>query len=235
MPLLALALLLPALAAPSGLRLEALRGDGANNNPALGVTVSVAVRLLDAAGKPVPKALIVFTGPTSGPSVEFGSEGAVAETVTDDSGVALSPRLRPVGGNGPVEIRITASQGGEFAHLVVHQMNLGAGDAAGREAELRMVKLPEPDGSGRPSSRQPALRVKIEDGKGRPVASADVLFILRRLPGGKTQEISRVLAHSDAAGEAAGQVPRPAGNGRLEFCVTAVSGGRSVTAYFPVD
>jgi hypothetical protein len=233
---LAFSLLVPALAAAGGLRIEALRGEGANNNPALGVTVSPAVRLLDASGQPVPKALIVFTGPATGPSVDFGGQGAVAETVTDESGVAISPHLRPVGGNGPVEIRIMASRGGEFAHFVVHQMNLGVGDAAAREAELSMVKLPEPAGSGKPSSRQSALRVKIEDGKGRPVASADVLFILRKLPGGgKMQEVSRALAQSDSAGEAAGQAPRPSGNVRLEFCVTAVSGGRSVTAYFPVD
>ena len=233
---LAFSLLVPPLAASGGLRIEALRGDGANNNPALGVTVSPAVRLLDASGKPVPKALIVFTGPAAGPSVEFGSEGATAEAVTDESGVAIAPRLRPVGGNGPVEIRIMASRGGEFAHFVVHQMNLGVGDAAGREAELSMTKLPEPAGSPRPSSRQSALRVKIEDGKGRPVASADVLFILRKLPvGGKTQEVSRASAQSDSAGEAAGQAPRPSGNVPLEFCVTAVSGGRTVTAYFPVN
>src|ERR1035441_4033682 len=87
------------LSLPGGLRIEALRGDGANNNPALGVTVSPAVRLLDASGKPVPKALIVFTGPATGPSVDFGDQGATAETVTDESGVAIAPRLRPVGGN----------------------------------------------------------------------------------------------------------------------------------------
>ena len=234
--LLAFSLLAPALAASGGLRIEALRGDGANNNPALGVTVSPAVRLLDASGKAVPKALIVFTGPAAGPSVEFGSEGATAEAVTDESGVAIAPRLRPVGGNGPVEIRIMASRGGEFAHFVVHQMNLGVDAAAGREAELSLVKLPEPAGSPRPSSRQSALRVKIEDGNGRPVASANVLFILRKFPGGgKMQEVSRALAQSDSAGEAAGQAPRPSGNVPLEFCVTAVSGGRTVTAYFPVN
>ena len=232
---LACSLLVPALAA-GGLRIEALRGDGANNNPALGVTVSPAVRLLDASGKPVPKALIVFTGPAAGPSVEFGSEGATAEAVTDESGVAIAPRLRAVGGNGPVEIRIMASRGGEFAHFVVHQMNLGVDADAGREAELSLVKLPEPAGSPKPSSRQSALRVKIEDGKGRPVASANVLFILRKLPaGGKIQEVSRASAQSDSAGEAAGQAPRPSGNAPLEFCVTAVSGERTVTAYFPVN
>jgi hypothetical protein len=231
-----LALLVGTLPASSGLRIEALRGDGTNNNPALGVSVSPAVRVLDSDGKPVPKVLIVFTGPPAGPSVEFGTQGAVAQTVTDESGVAISPRLRPVGGNGPLEIRITASLGGEFAHFVVRQMNLGVGDAAGREAELSMVKVPEPAGSARPSSRLLTLRVKIEDGKGRPAASADVLFILRKLTGGgRTQEVSRALAQSDSAGEAAGQAPRPSGNVRLEFCVTAVSGGRSVTAYFPVN
>ena len=115
-------------------------------------------------------------------------------------------------------------------------MNLGVDDAAGREAELSMAKLPEPAGSVPPSSRQTTLRVKIEDGKGRPVASADVLFILRKFPGGgKVQEVSRVIVQSDSAGEAAGQAPRPSGNARLEFCVTAVSAGRSVTAYFPVN
>jgi hypothetical protein len=55
------------------------------------------------------------------------------------------------------------------------------------------------------------------------------------IDGQKTQEVSRALARSDSAGEASGQAPRPSGNVPLEFCVTAVSGGRSVTAYFPVD
>jgi hypothetical protein len=232
---MALALLLMQnVAAAGGLKIEVLRGDGANDNPTLGVSVSPVVRVLDASGRPVPEAMVVFTSPTSGPSVEFGTQGAAAETVTDESGVAICPRPRPVGGNGPVEIRITASYGGEFAHFVVHQMILGVGDAASREAELSMVKLAEPAGS--PSSRRSTLRVKIEDGKGRQVTSAKVLFILRKLAsGGKTQEVSRVLAQSDTAGEAVGEAPRPSGNVRLEFCVTAVSGGRSVTAYFPVN
>jgi hypothetical protein len=234
---LALAMLLvQTAAAASGLRIEALRGDGANHNPALGVSVSPVVRVLDSGGKPVPKALVVFTSPTTGPRVEFGTLGAAAETVTDESGVAICPRLRAVGGNGPVEIRITASQGGEFAHFVIHQMNLGVGAATGREAELSIVKVPEPAESRSPSSGQLTLRVKIEDGKGLPVISADVQFILRKLASdGNSLEVWRVTAQSDSSGEATGEAPHTPGNVRLEFCVRAVSSGRSVTAYFPVN
>ena len=222
--------------ATGGLKIEALRGNGANNNPALGLSLSPAVRVLDASGKPVPKALVVFTSPTTGPRVEFGTQGETAETVTDEFGVAVSPRLRPLGGNGPVEIRITASQGGEFAHCVVHQMNVGLGDASRREMELSLVKIPELAEFGKSRSRRFTLRLRIEDGMGRPLVSADVLFILRRLDNsGKVTEVSRVVAKSDAAGEATGEVLRPSGNGHLEFSVSASSNGRVVTAYFPVD
>jgi len=116
---------------------------------------------------------------------------------------------------------------------VVHQMNLGVGGGDSRETELSVVKLPLP--AGQPPDRS-TLRVKVEDGNGRPAVSAEVQFILRRLEsGGKVREIARVSARTDSAGEATGQTPLPAGRGRLEFCVTAATGGHFVTAYFPVN
>ena len=48
------------------LRIEVLRGEGANNNAAQNLETTAVIRVLDARGVGVPNALVVFTGPDSG-------------------------------------------------------------------------------------------------------------------------------------------------------------------------
>jgi hypothetical protein len=224
--ILALAWLGAAASVPGAMRIEVLRGDGANNNAAQGLGTSPAVRVLDAKGQPAAKVLVVFSAPESGASVQFAGEGSSATALTDESGVAVAPHLRPTGGNGPVEIRVMANLEGEFVNAVIHQMNLGTGADPHPERELSLVKLPEASG----------IAVRVEDGSGRAVPSATVVFVLRKVSGkGKTEELLRSVTTSNADGQARAAAPRRSGNARLEFMVQAESDGRRATDYFRVD
>jgi hypothetical protein len=94
---------------------EVLRGEGANNNAILGAATSPMVRVTDGNGNPVRDALVVFDAPQSGPTADSGGSGASAHGLTSETGVVGAPAVRAVAGDGPVEIRVTASQAGQFA------------------------------------------------------------------------------------------------------------------------
>src|ERR1017187_474728 len=125
--------------AAGAIRVEVLRGDGVNNNAILGEGTAPMVRVTDGNGNPVLDALVVFSAPESGASVDFGGSGPSAHGLTSDTGVVGTPPVRPVAGNGPVEIRVTASSSGQFANAIVHQMNLGVNGKAGCAQELDVV------------------------------------------------------------------------------------------------
>ena len=223
--------LLPALAGAT-LRIEILRGEGANSNAATRTATSPVVRVWDASG-PLPDALVVFTAPETGASVVFSGSGSVGEAITDESGTAASPRVQPVGGNGPVSIRVMASKNKEFAQIVIHQMNLGLGENGARDSELNIVLLPVEGSSG--DARGLKFRVRVDDGRDRPVTGAAVAFALRKTDrSGTAVELWRAQFVSDERGEAQCTVPRRRGGGRLEFEVRAALQGQAATRYFPV-
>ena len=232
------AVLFLALIAPparAALHVEVVRGEGSNNNALQGPAVLLAVRVLDEAGQPVTGALVVFSSPTGGPSVEFSGFEAEANTLTGDSGVAVAPRVRPVGGNGPVEIRVLASRAGEFANCVIHQMNLGVDGNADWEGELDVVRL-RPAREGRKVAAASSFSVRVEDARGRPVPLAAVLFVLRRVGrGGEAEELSRTPSTAGENGEATAPLPKRSGKRNLEFMVQAAEHGRRATRYFPID
>lgn len=215
--------------AAGALRIEVLRGEGGNNNATQNLGTSPVVRVVDAHGAPVPDALVVFTSPETGATVVFAGEGASAQVLTDESGIAAAPRERVVG-NGPVEIQVMANLDGGFANAVIHQMNLGAGNTADRGQELCLMRLP-PAQSGAADPRSQVLGIRVEDGTGRPVAAASVLFVLR-LDG---RELSRTVATSNANGEVFGDLPEGYRRAGPEFMVQAQSEGRRVTDYFRLE
>jgi hypothetical protein len=230
-----LALLAAGAAAPLALRVEAVRGDGANNNATLGIATAPAVRVLDGNGQPVEGALVIFSPPEKGVSVTFAGYDSVATAITDDSGVAVAPPLRPKGGNGPLEIRVTASYGSELANCAIRQINLGVGGDAERERELDVVRLPEEVPASGQGPRGVEFLVRLDDGMGRPAASASVVFTLRRVrSGGKTEELSRVATASGEDGKALALMPKRSG-ARLELVVQAEWNGRRATRYFPLN
>jgi hypothetical protein len=223
-----LALWAAADAAPA-LRIEVLRGEGANNNAAQNMGISPVIRVLDARGAAVAGALVVFTGPDSGAAVEFAGLGPSAQAFTDESGVAAAPRMHAIG-NGPVEIQVMANAERDFANIVIHQMNLGAGNGAGRERELSLTRVP-PAEDGADDPKANALGIRVEDGTGRAVSSATVLFVLRE----DGKEVSRTVVTSNSAGEAFMGLPEPRRQEHLECMVQAKSDGRLTTDYFRLD
>jgi protocatechuate 3,4-dioxygenase beta subunit len=217
---------LAAAAAAGAIRVEVVRGEGSNNNGAQGSSISPVVRVTDESGAPVRDALVVFEAPTSGPSVDFGGSGPSAHGLSSETGVVAAPTIRPVAGDGPVEIRITASQGGQFANAVIHQMNLGVSGSA-RAQELDVVAVP------RATPSEKTFTVRVEDSDGHPVALASALIVLRRVAGGKVEELDRQQGPTAENGQLSGEFPKLSASGTLEFMVRAEFDGRRATRYFP--
>lgn len=228
-------LALLASAAAGAIRVEVVRGEGANNNAVLGASASPVVRVTDATGNPVRDALVVFEAPASGPSVDFGGSSPSAHGLSSDAGMVAAPPARPVGGDGPLEIRITASQAGQFANAIIHQMNLGVNGNAARAQELDVVRVPQDAPSGKPSARLVDFTVQVEDVEGRPVESATVVLVLRRVgANGKIEELERQQGPTSDTGRLTGQFAKLSAAGTLEVMVRADFDGRRATRYFRV-
>jgi len=170
---------------------------------------------------------VVFEAPASGPSVDFGGSGPSAHGLSSETGVVAAPPVRPITGDGPVEIRVTASHAGEFGNATIHQMNLGVGGAAARAQELDVVAVP------RATPTDKTFTVRVEDGEGHPVPVATVLLVLRRVAGGKVEELDRQQGPSDASGQLTGEFAKLSAGGTLEIMARAEFDGRRATRYFP--
>lgn len=224
---------LPPMPAAAALSIDVVRGDGGNNNPATGRTVSPVIRVVDA-GKPVSNALVIFSSPETGPSFEFDEGGRSANTTTGESGTAVAPSGRPVGGNGPMEIRVVANHGGQFANAVIREMNVGVNFDSSRTTELDVFEVPQTAEPGRPGRTLRSV-VRVQDGNGMPVNGATVVFILRKLSSsGKVEKLAETTATSGANGEAAGVLPRQSANAHLECMIEANSAGRRVTEFLAI-
>jgi protocatechuate 3,4-dioxygenase beta subunit len=170
----AIALCLAGPASAAGIHIETTAGSGFNNR--VGVrTQSPVVRVTDDAGKPVSGAVVIFTAPATGPSVEFGN-AFTAQAVTDESGTAIAPSARPVGGDGPVSIAIMVEKDGSVTNGLVSQMNLGFSptDVSG---DMEISVLPESK-QERGSAGKRILRMRVTDAHGRAVAGAKVSITL---------------------------------------------------------
>jgi hypothetical protein len=219
----------------AAIRVEVLRGEGANNNAILGAATSPMVRVTDGNGNPVRDALVVFDAPQSGPSVDFGGSGASAHGLTSETGVVGAPAVRAVAGDGPVEIRVTASQAGQFANAIIHQMNLGVSGNAARAQELDVAAAPGETPYAEAAARSADFTVRVEDAEGRPVQRATVFLVLRRVGlGGKVEELERQQGPTSETGQLTGQFTKLSSSGALEFMVRAEFGGRRATRYFRV-
>ena len=217
-----------AIAAAGAIRVEVVRGEGANNNAILGAATSPMVRVTDGNGNPVRDALVVFEAPASGPSVDFGGSGPSAHGLSSETGVVGAPPARPVSGDGPVEIRVTASQAGQFANTVIHQMNLGVSGSAARARELDVVAVP------REAPAAKSFTVRVEDSEGRPVPLANVVLVLRKVSaGGKVEELERQQGPTGENGQLTGEFAKLSAGGNLEFMARADFDGRRATRYFP--
>jgi hypothetical protein len=104
----------------TGLKVEAVEGDGAINSIRLKHGHDPAVRVQDAAGKPIAGATVTFLLPRSGASGTFLDHGLSLTTETDSQGRAVGRGMRPNAVEGQFHIRVTASwQGSEGATTLV--------------------------------------------------------------------------------------------------------------------
>jgi len=155
--------------------------------------------------------------------------------LSSETGVVGAPAVRPVSGNGPVEIRVTASQAGQFANAVIHQMNLGVGGEAARAQELDVVEVRRDPPPGTPGGRSLDFAVRVEDGDGHPVQWATVVLVLRKVgAGGKIEELDRQQGPTSETGQLMGEFTKLSTAGTLEFMVRADFNGRRATRYFRV-
>lgn len=111
------------------LKLVVLAGDGAINNIRQRVAREPIVQAQDENDRPIAGALITFTTPGNGPGATFANGSRFATAITDSEGRAAAAGLRPSGGNGSYEIRVTASYRGQTARAAIHQSNAGFGAA----------------------------------------------------------------------------------------------------------
>jgi hypothetical protein len=212
------------------LQIEIVRGGGANNYSGNGQrNPPPRVRVLDEKGTAVAGAVVIFTAPSAGPSVDFAGTGRVAHALTDESGDAGAPSLRPTGGVGPLAIEILAEKDGETANALLYQMNLGAMPDSDRDLEI--VAIPDVNADTK-NTHRPQLRVRVVGTDQRPVAGASVLFQLRAWNAGKLEELKRVSRISGSDGMAEFGVDMNIGKTETEFVVRAEAGGLVATRFF---
>ena len=122
---------LPAFAqdAPK-LNIVIVEGEGALNNVKQRVNREPIVQVEDENHKPVAGAAVVFLLPSQGPSGTFANGTQTLTVTTDSTGRATAAGIRPNKQTGRMQIRVTASQGGQTATAVITQMNV-VGAAAG--------------------------------------------------------------------------------------------------------
>lgn len=192
----------PVHAAAPALRIKVLRGSSSNNNMATGGSVSPAVLVMNALGKPVEGALVIFMAPSTGSSVDFSGTGPLVSVQTDETGTEVAPRIRPVGGNGPVEISVLAEKNGISANVSIYQMNLGLKiDPGPAPQELDLVIIPVSAATHHDQARKVLLRV--QDATGQPRAGARVECSWRSHSGSRSGEFGRpYVTTSNAGGDA---------------------------------
>jgi hypothetical protein len=234
---LASLLLCPAAAAaPPELVLQVLRGEASNNNAISGTAISPAVRVVTPGGVPVAGALVQFQAPSAGASVEFAAYGAVAHVLSNESGVATAPPLKPVVADGPLEIKVTAVKEGQSANASILQMNLGV-EGANTQDELEIVSISATTGlrqSG-PLNLGPtrAFHIRVEDGSGKPVAGAQTQITMQVITrAGKVDGIDLGKAVSGPDGHVGATISQNTGQGVPEVVVKASLNGRYATRYF---
>jgi uncharacterized GH25 family protein len=204
-----------------------VRGNG-NNNLYGRVGQSILLRVTDDAGNPIKGASVIFSSVDIGPSVDFGGNARTAQAETDERGTAGGPSVRPIGGNGPVEVAVLVEKDGETANVVVYQMNLGFAADAG-QGDLEVSKLAGPT---RDIHADRIVRLSVTDVAGKPVAGAKVLLSVPPRKSGKTETLS-TESRPDGIAEFALDAKKFRGVTRV--VVQAVAGDLTATRFIPLE
>jgi hypothetical protein len=118
--------------APAGLQIVIVEGEGALNNIKQRVNRDPIVQVEDENHKPIAGAAVVFILPNQGPGGTFANGTSTLTTTTDAQGQAVARGIRFNNQVGNMQMRVTASFGGQTATAVITQTNLiGASSGGG--------------------------------------------------------------------------------------------------------
>src|SRR6266852_1902411 len=117
---------------PASLQIVIVEGEGALNNIKQRVNRDPIVQVEDENHKPIAGAAVVFTLPNQGPGGTFENGSNTLTTTTNNLGQAVARGIRFNNQVGSMQMRITASFGGQTATAVMTQTNLiGASSGGG--------------------------------------------------------------------------------------------------------
>ena len=116
---------------PASLQIVIVEGEGALNNIKQRVTRDPIVQVEDENHKPIAGAAVVFILPNQGPGGTFSNGTSTLTTTTDTQGQAVARGIRFNNQVGNMQMRVTASFGGQTATAVITQTNLIGANSGG--------------------------------------------------------------------------------------------------------
>ncbi len=130
----------PATAQPpsGGLQLLIVEGDGAINNVKQRVNRETIVQVEDENHRPIAGAAVIFFLPNQGPGGTFPNGSTTFTTTTNAQGQATVRGIQYNQQAGPMQMRVTASFGGQTASLIVNQTNMIGPATAGGSSSAGM-------------------------------------------------------------------------------------------------
>lgn len=117
--------------APPKLKILVLEGEGAINNIKQRTAREPIVEVRDENDKPIGGAIVTFTLPNVGPSGVFPNGSRILMVPTNNQGQAVATGLKPAGGQGNFQIRVTASHQGQTASTNINMQNAAGGGGGG--------------------------------------------------------------------------------------------------------
>jgi len=118
-------------AAPAKLNITIVEGDGAINNVKQRVNREPIVQVEDENHKPIAGAVVLFFLPDSGPGGTFANGSRSLMVTTNAQGRETMTGFHPNSATGQMQVRVTASFGGQTAAAVITQTNVAGGGGGG--------------------------------------------------------------------------------------------------------
>jgi hypothetical protein len=109
---------------PASLQIIIVEGEGAINNVKQRVNREPIVQVEDENHKPVAGAAIIFFLPNDGPGGTFANGSSTFTTTSNSQGQAVARGIRFNNQAGSMQVRVTASFGGQTASAIINQTNV---------------------------------------------------------------------------------------------------------------
>jgi len=121
-----------------GLKAIVVSGNGEENVINEIPPAPFAVRVVDAANRPISGAMVMFTAPSSGASGSFPT-GLTFSTISDEDGRALGLLYRPNSVEGVYTIQVRVEYQGESAMATIRQSNVLVAKKAEMSSKRKFV------------------------------------------------------------------------------------------------